>query len=243
MTTTFDHEQFHSIYPDGIENHYWTIARNHIIYWMLVKNGLRNKKILEIGCGRGVVTKYLRGKGIQVTGVELADTSPYPGAENFVKLHTNALDLSEDERAEYEVLMMLDVVEHIEDPTAFLEEIIAAFPNVKQLVLSVPARKEIWSNYDEFNGHYRRYDLDQLKTLIESVNYKTKDISYFFHILFPVMKFVLRFNKKRETTIKAPKGFLKLFIHKILYFILLQDYLALPPGWKGSSLLVIGDKK
>ena len=59
-------------YPDGIENHYWITAKNHIIYDAIIKNGLTNLKLLEVGCGRGGVITFLAGKKLNVFGLELA---------------------------------------------------------------------------------------------------------------------------------------------------------------------------
>ncbi|TNE81798.1 MAG: methyltransferase domain-containing protein [Bacteroidetes bacterium] len=242
MSTAFDQDQFMSIYPNGIARHYWTIARNDIIYRQLKSAGLHSKKIVEIGCGRGVVVEYLLKKGVNITGVELAATQPYPGAENAVILGQDALTLPEAQRAEFEVMMMLDVAEHIEKPEAFIQMMLQAYPNVKHILLTVPACQELWSNYDVFNGHYRRYDLAALEELVQKFKWKSLGSRYFFHSLYPMMKLIIKMSNSRETTIKAPSGAIQLFIHKVFQITLLLDYLVVPSRWKGSSLIVIANK-
>ena len=69
--TTFSQEHFERAYPTGIENHYWTNARGRIVFHEIEKNCLSTYKILEIGCGRGVVLDCLRAKGIDCHGVVL----------------------------------------------------------------------------------------------------------------------------------------------------------------------------
>ena len=59
MSTEFNETEFNLAYPDGVENNYWTISRNKILYHVLKKNKLDSGKIIEIGCGRGGVVKFL----------------------------------------------------------------------------------------------------------------------------------------------------------------------------------------
>ncbi len=241
MSTAFDQDQFMSIYPDGIAKHYWTIARNDIIYSQLKSAGLHTKKIVEVGCGRGVVVQYLLNKGVDITGVELADTQAYPGAENAVLLGQDALTLPQDQRETFEVMMLLDVAEHIEKPEAFIQMMLEAYPNVKHILLTVPACQELWSNYDVFNGHYRRYDRAALEELVQKFNWKSLGSRYFFHALYLMMKLIIKLSNSRETTIKAPNGF-ALVIHRIFHAILNLDFRLIPGNWKGSSLIVIAKK-
>ena len=72
MDTEFNKEQFDSIYPQGIENHYWNNARNKLLKNILKKSGAV-KNILEVGCGKGIVTEYLLHNGFGINGVELAE--------------------------------------------------------------------------------------------------------------------------------------------------------------------------
>ena len=42
------------------------------------------------------------------------------------------------------------------------------FENAKHLVITVPARQELWTNYDVFNGHFKRYNLTDLEGFVRS---------------------------------------------------------------------------
>jgi hypothetical protein len=46
-------------------------------------------------------------------------------------------------------ILLRDVVEHIEDAGTFLRDLLRAFPNARHVLIAVPARMELWSNYDE----------------------------------------------------------------------------------------------
>jgi hypothetical protein len=67
--TAFGAEQMSEPYPPGMEEHFWPFSRNRIILREIhaaqAKNG-RLARILEIGCGPGIVLKDLRARGSTV---------------------------------------------------------------------------------------------------------------------------------------------------------------------------------
>lgn len=239
--TEFDKEQFDSIYPDGIENNYWNISRNWIIKKSILKNKISKSRIIEIGCGRGIVVKYLKKRNIDCIGVEVSACKPIEGAEYFIKTETDALEISENLRIEYNVLMLLDVIEHIEEPEFFINKILDKYKNLENIIITVPARKEIWSNYDEFNNHFRRYDLQMTMNLIKKIKFDVVENRYFFHALYIAAKFVIKFINKRKTKIVAPRGFMKI-AHKFIYYYFVIEYYLLPKKWKGSSIICVAKK-
>jgi hypothetical protein len=237
MGTEFNKEQFDAIYPDGIENHYWTYARNKILYHVLNKH-YSQKTILEVGCGKGIVVNYLFNKGLNISGVELAEIPIEEKLQSIVKSGINVFDLSPSECEKIDVIMLLDVIEHIEFPNDFLKQLKNKFPNLKSFIVSVPACNELFSNYDVFNGHFRRYDQNMLKNEFEGIRNKTIDMSYFFHALYLPAKILLNTNGKRAEEIIAPKGFLKKMVHRLLANIFYAEFLVLPGKLKGTSLLL-----
>lgn len=233
--TEFSVEQFNRIYPDGIENHYWNHARNAIILKFLKKIGLDNEKILEIGGGRGIVTKYLHDNGISCKGVELANVKPVQGTEEYFFTGTNAFTMAESFRNKITVILLFDVIEHLENPVAFFDEIMHSFPGVSHIVVTVPARQELWTNYDDYNGHFRRYKLNDMKVLAPA-KLLFKEGGYFNHILYPVFLLYAGLFKQRETVLHAPKGIM-IAIHRILSWILQVDYMLIPGNWRGTSCI------
>ena len=99
--TAFVSEQFDEAYPPGIEHHFWTLARNRIVLREIRTAAARKgtlRRILEIGCGCGVVLKYLRDHGIDCDGVEAAPT-PLPGElASFVRSGTDCFQIPAGER-------------------------------------------------------------------------------------------------------------------------------------------------
>lgn len=235
MNTVFTEEQFRHIYPDGIEDHFWNHARNKIILRFLKECEIDREVILEIGGGRGIVTRFLHNNQLNITGVELADITPVKGVETYFYTGTNAFHLNESFRDKVSVILLLDVIEHIKEPRAFIGQIVNAFPNLRHLVVTVPARQELWTNFDAFNGHYMRYSLDDLK-LLKPGTLRYKHGQYFNHLLYPIFWFFAGSGKKREEEIKPPKGWFKV-LHRILSLLLQFDYQIIPGGIRGTSCI------
>jgi SAM-dependent methyltransferase len=237
MSTEFSNAQFDAIYPPGIEKHYWTSARTRIISTVLQKNNCKGKRILEIGCGRGVVLNALRKEGFDCSGVELASPSGVSSASEYIQYGKDFLSLDDTFAASVEVILLLDVIEHIEDDAAFLKQIQSKFPNLEHILITVPARMELWSNFDVFNGHFRRYSRASLSDAVERAQCTVEYSSYLFHLLYiPIFVLVL-FNTKRSTIIHPPKGYMS-YIHSILSGLCVLEHAVLPRSLLGSSLIV-----
>jgi SAM-dependent methyltransferase len=235
--SAFTKEQFNKIYPEGIGNHYWNHARNRIIRWFLKKHRLDAGKIIEIGCGRGVVLDFLRKSGINCLGAELGDPEPISGTRDYIFTKTDAFELPAELRQSFDTVLLFDVIEHIENPSEFLFNIRQKFENAKHLVITVPARQELWTNYDEFNGHYKRYKLTDLKDL-STTGFSLREACYFNHVLYPVFWIFARFIKKRGTDIKAPEG-ISVLIHRMLSILLQTDFHLFPSGLNGTSIIAV----
>jgi hypothetical protein len=237
MGTEFNREQFDAIYPEGIEQHYWTFARNKILKHTLSKQN-SGSNILEIGCGKGVVVQYLREKGFNVKGVELAEVPVRPELSPYVKAGTDVFTMGAEECRNIDTVMLLDVIEHIEFPKEFLKSVREKFPALRTFIVTVPACQELFSNYDEFNGHFRRYAPDSLLAEFENMTTKKKELSYFFHSLYIPAKILLNTAGKRPEKIIAPKGPLKKMFHALMAGFFYSEFVILPSTLKGTSLIL-----
>jgi hypothetical protein len=238
----FNQEEFDLAYPEGIEHHYWNISRNFFILNFLKKRGLTNDPILEIGCGKGIVVAYLRKNNLNCWGVELADVQPINEAAAFVKMNTNATSLDITFTKEIKTIMFLDVLEHVENPTLFVNEILTYYPNVKNLIITVPARQEIWSNYDEFYRHYRRYNIPMVKQTMSELNFHVNYCHYLFHSLYLLAKIKFYYAHHRPIRNSAPTGIMKI-MHWLIACYLIMEGLMLPGKTPGSSILCLATKK
>jgi len=238
MTTTFTENQFDQAYPEGIETHWWNLARNHIVLRTLNQFIGREASIIEVGCGRGVVVDYLRRRGFACVGVERATVEPLSAVRDYVRVGTDAASLEADERRSYDALLLLDVIEHIADPILFMRELVDSFPALSHILLTVPARAELWSNYDDHYGHFRRYNREQLAELAKGLPVKVAALGYFFHAAYLLLRTLNLFKQTRATTLHPPSGAAR-WLHRLFAFGMALDYSLLPGRFPGSSLIAV----
>jgi len=238
--TEFNLEQFNLAYPDGIENQYWHIARSNIIFKNLKqRTNIKECRILEVGCGKGIVVQALRKKGLDCYGVELAEVPIIESVSSYIQAGVDANSLDLDFRNSIDVLMLLDVIEHIENPSTFLNTLKSYYPNVSYFIITVPASKELWSNYDEFYGHYRRYELPMVEEQAKNIQAKVSTAYYFFKFLYLPARITLGLGKKRSTKLNGPKSTISKLIHKLIANISFLLDATLPKSWKGTSIIMV----
>jgi hypothetical protein len=234
---TFGADQYDKSYPDGIARHYWHRARNTVLARTLRREGFSSSRLLEIGCGRGIVTAALREMGFDCHGVELAEAAVPPAdVAPFVRTGISFEDLPESERNAARCVLLLDVLEHVAEPIPFIARIRAALPRLDRLLVTVPARKELWSRWDDFYGHRCRYDRASLRSELTAAGYSVRSCEYFFHGLYPAALAMNVLGITRSTEISAPPESL---VHRVVGRILAADSTLLPGSLPGTSLLAV----
>jgi SAM-dependent methyltransferase len=238
--SAFTSEQYENPYPQGIERHYWHRARNRILVRKLRPILVPGARALDIGCGPGIVVDYLRGVGIDCRGVDPGTPIPATSAvASYLTLGVTAADLPDAERASYSVLLLMDVLEHLPEPEQFLQDCLRQFPRATHVFITLPARMEIWSSYDEYYGHYRRYSLASAGELVSRVGLRVASQGYFFHALYAAARVALLRSNKRSHRIAAPRP---RALHDLLARILDAEEVIAPAALPGSSLYALCER-
>ncbi len=239
-STAFDSAHLQDAYPPGIERSWWHVARNRVIERAFARHIGKREHVLEVGCGTGIVTNALRARGWNVTGVDLAGQADAGRPDNHLLLGADALTLPRTLRDGITVLALFDVIEHIADAPAFLRALLAAYPNTRQVVITVPARAELWTTFDDHYGHFRRYDRAMLRSEIEKTGLRTDHLAYFFHALHPVILLnnLVR-GRERDTRFQAPKGSLSIALNTWIGHAFALEARLLPDSLIGSSIIAV----
>jgi SAM-dependent methyltransferase len=66
----------------------------------------------------------------------------------------------------FDLVCALDIIEHVKDHTRALSELCRVTTDDGVLLLSVPLYESRWTSFDEFVGHCRRYDPEDLNSLL-----------------------------------------------------------------------------
>ena len=177
--------------------------------------------------------------GIDICGVELADVEPLPEVGHRIVVGCDALDLPAEQRAGVEVILLLDVIEHIADPQFFLQGIMGCFPALHTVLVTVPARMELWSNYDEYFGHFRRYDIEMLHQLGDGLGIDAHDCKYFFHLPYLPARLMSVLGIKRGVRILPPLSSMQIALHRYISVLMQLANRCIPSRLKGSSALAV----
>lgn len=139
--------------------------------WPLVREELARSAphtLLELGCGQGAAAVRLAAL-YRYTGVEPDETSYRVAASRVGDrgrvLHGDDGVLDVDER--FDAACAFEVLEHVEDDRQVLESWVARVRPGGTVVLSVPAWQSRFGPGDRRVGHYRRYDPDVLRALLQ----------------------------------------------------------------------------
>ncbi|MBV8916025.1 MAG: class I SAM-dependent methyltransferase [Acetobacteraceae bacterium] len=230
--SAYSEDQFADNYPPGMEHHWWIRSRNQILARALA--GLEGETILDVGCGRGLTVAFLRAKGFDCWGCELGRPAVLNGLEDFVTIGIDARQLDRHLRDRVGAILLLDVMEHLADPRTFLLELLPSFPNLRNVVVTVPARRELWSVWDERYGHYRRYDRRSLDATLTEAGLAVQRISYFFRSLYPVMLVAAKLGR-RASKVNAPRP---VWLHRLAaHWFALEAELPWSASLVGTSLL------
>ena len=235
LATAYTLDQYDENYPPGIERYFWNVARNAIIARSLKRSGMSGWPLLEIGCGRGIIVEHLRRQGIDCVGCELAAAAVPDHLRGIVLDRTDFADLPTGEREQIRGVLLCDVIEHLPEPVAFLRAVRGALPALERLLLTVPARQELWSEWDRHYDHFRRYDLASLRATLGMAGFKPLFTGYFFHGLY-LLAFLLRGGRLRSTSVKAPS---LSWLHAIVGAAFQAEEIMLPSVLPGTSALIV----
>ena len=169
--------------------HWWYRARRDILADYLTRYGglPANARILEIGCGTGHNLPMLARFG-EVEAIEIDPAARRIASERLGRPVGDAPlpELPGVERSAYDLIAVLDVVEHIEDDVAALAAMRDRLAPGGKLLITVPAFQWMWSAHDVVNHHHRRYSKRTLARAIEAAGMRPRKLRYFNSILFPL---------------------------------------------------------
>jgi 2-polyprenyl-3-methyl-5-hydroxy-6-metoxy-1,4-benzoquinol methylase len=124
--------------PAPTDNHQYQLKLGYLSpHTLALRKIPRGARVLDLGCAGGYVAALLREQNsCRVTGVDRSPLGPGVELDHFILHDLNASFPSVDP-AEYEYLLLLDVIEHLASPEVFVEglrEAMKLAPNTKLLV-------------------------------------------------------------------------------------------------------------
>lgn len=170
------------------DRHWWYVVRRRVMIGLLRKHVPEGaSRLLDIGCGCGGNTAAFAALP-EVRAVVGADVNP----ECRAAAAARGLDVrgarGEDlpfADGEFDVVVALDVLEHIDDDAVALREFLRVLADGGTLLLSVPAIPWLRGPHDDLMGHHRRYTRRSLGALLGASRAEVRVCRYFGAILMP----------------------------------------------------------
>ena len=137
---------------------------------------LKNKTLLDIGCGYGFFLDVAKKLGCQVFGSELNESC----LSLLKKKKINIIKNFEENYGKFDIISMWLVLEHIADPSVLLKQIHSLLKKNGRLIVNVPNSKSLTArilkqNCTMFSGeqHINFFSLKNLKIFLLKNNFKT----------------------------------------------------------------------
>ena len=181
--------------------YWWFKNKRRIVRDCLQRYALEKGTLLEIGCGGGYFSAQLQSLGWKVIASDLhpegarfaveqgaAYGLPY-NADHGWPLKDNSID----------AFVMLDVLEHLDLHVEVLKEAHRVLKPGGIGVIAVPAYQWLFSAWDEYNQHYRRYNRALLAGTAQCAGLDVLDLNYWNAISMPPAIFLRLRDRFRKT--------------------------------------------
>ncbi|MFL6160346.1 MAG: class I SAM-dependent methyltransferase [Marmoricola sp.] len=177
------------------EKHWWYAGRRAVVRRELAD--LAPGKALDVGCGPAGNSAALRALGWQVTALDYVhDSAVLAQRRGLSALQGDARALPFAD-GEFDLVLSSDAWEHIEEDAVVAAEAFRVLRPGGQLFVMVPAGMDLWSGHDVALGHVRRYERDQLVSLVEGAGFAVDEVFGWNVLLRPVAR---ARRRKRSTS-------------------------------------------
>lgn len=169
------------ILGSDIVTHWYYVSKGRALCSLL--RGIQVEEVLDVGAGSGIFSRQLLDANICQRALCIDPNYQKEGTE----MH-NGREIQftrSIERVCQKLILMMDVLEHVDDDVGLLREYTDPMPRGGRVLITVPAFQFLWSGHDVFLEHRRRYTLHSIERVIQAANLQLICSHYFFGILFP----------------------------------------------------------
>ena len=228
-------------YRELFEKHWWWRARTELVIETLLRLKPANgwNRILDIGCGDGLFFPRLREFG-EIEGVEPIADLVNPANPDRGRISICSFDRSFQPKKQYSLILMLDVLEHLEDPVGGLKHVRELLEAEGTVLINVPAFMTLWTNHDVVNQHFVRYTKAELQKVTAEAGLRIVEERYLYHWMFPA-KLAVRMAERLFRLPPKPASVPRGVINQPLYLLsrLEQKTLSRISMPFGSSLMAV----
>jgi 2-polyprenyl-3-methyl-5-hydroxy-6-metoxy-1,4-benzoquinol methylase len=142
------------------ENDYCEIMLEEKIMFSLLKEWSQenkkeksNLKVLDLGCGSGLITKEIQKLGYQVKGLDFSQEALKKAVNNGIDAKWCNFDKGIDgENEEFDVIWAGDIIEHVFDPIGLLREANRVLKKEGIIIMTIPNDVGLFNRVRTFFG-------------------------------------------------------------------------------------------
>jgi len=171
------------ILGEDIGRHWYYYSKAKAISKLI--KGVGPKKILDVGSWSAFFARYVldHSDADEAWCVDISYPLEFDEIGAAKSLHFRK---SIQEARQIDLVLLMDVLEHIDDDLAFLSHYVAMVPRNTVFVISVPAFQWLWSSHDEYLEHKRRYTLGEIERTAKMAGLEVNVGCYFFGLVLPI---------------------------------------------------------
>lgn len=218
------------------EWYWWHRGRRSIVCRILQRYAPPRARILDVGCGTGATTAALCRFG-SVSGLDMGQAALRHAHAHGLPVARGSAENLPVGGALLDVVVALDVLEHLDDDRRALAEILRVLRPGGVLLTTVPAYPFLWSSHDEALGHRRRYRRAELRERLSGAGFEITLCSYVMASILPVaiaVRLAERLWKRRGPAesgyLPLPRSLNDLLAHVVGLGGYLVHFMVLPFG-------------
>lgn len=181
-----------------VPEYWWYVARTELLRTVLDGRVGEATLILDVGSADGPSVGWLGRHGRRI----MLDIDPRGLERGGVCGSATALPFADEA---FDVVSAFDVVEHCESEDVALAELARVLKPGGRLLLSVPAYEWAWTEFDEENGHHRRYTRLRAVRAVEKAGFTVTRATYAFAGVFPFFAAERLARRVRRAVVDSPR--------------------------------------
>jgi SAM-dependent methyltransferase len=190
--------------------HPWEVARVQAMSDLVERLDSEKLRTLDVGCGDAFLISELQARfgfeesvaqDIHLTEQRVAQLLSYSPelARRGIEFVRELADL---EGRRFDLILLLDVLEHVEEPRSLLQRVVREhLATAGHVLITVPAFQSLFTEHDRRLKHFRRYSRREILELAGSAGLTEAGSGYLFSTLL-----VPRALRALQERIRAPRS-------------------------------------
>jgi len=198
---------------------------NQVMIVRQYMGSISGKRILDIGCGGGLLLSKLKGEGAQVVGIELSDArAHYARTKHDLEVHKRPIDDAfwQDQTSTLDAITLWDVIEHVNYPESTLKLSVSLLKDAGLLFVDTPCRDSFYHRFGELTykltfgkfptflnsiysahpfGHKQIFSTSEMQSLFERAGLDVIFLTKFHELSFPY-RFYLKKIMKSDALVR-----------------------------------------